>query len=134
VGRTFIREGIARAVSTADSSFPGTQPAAPTVSPYGPQAPEVSPFPAGIWRTEGAPVVLVDIVQTSSSTSNTYTVLAWNRTAGLWMQAATITPSSGVQAIRTAVANWGSDYAFVVVTGSTVAATVYVLSAEVLTG
>lgn len=129
MARTFLRESIARTVSTADSAFPANQPTAPTNDYYT----ETAPLPAGIFRTEGAQQILVDIVQGSSSTANTYNVLAWNRTANKWVSVAVVSPNSGVQALRTSLPNWASDYCFVAVAGATVSATIYVLTAQVIT-
>ena len=130
MSRTYIRDtSPGRAVSSADSAFPANQPSAPTTGVYT----EVAPLPTGVFRTEGAPALIVDISQGSSSTANTYNVLGWNRNAGLWFSVALITPSSGTQSLRTSIPNWASDYAYVVVTGSTVSATIWLIAAESIT-
>jgi hypothetical protein len=129
VARTFLRESPVRAVAVADAAFPANQPTAPTGDYYT----ETAPLPAGIFRTEGAMSILVDVVQGGTSTANTYNVLAWNRTANRWVSVLIINVASGVQALRTSVPNWASDYAFVVVAGATVSASIYVLTAQNIT-
>lgn len=130
MSRTFVREAIARTVAVADSAFPANQPTAPTGDYYT----ETAPLPAGIWRTEGAQSILVDIDQGSGSTANTYNVVAWNRQARKWFSVLIITTSAAQQTIRTSIPNWAADYAFVVVTGATVSVTIYVLTAQNITG
>ena len=129
MARTFLRESPARTVAVADSAFPANQPTAPTNDYYT----ETAPLPAGIFRTEGAMSILVDIIQGSGSTANTYNVLGWNRTANKWVSVAIVAVASGVQALRTSVPNWASDYCFVAVAGATVSATIYVLTAQNIT-
>lgn len=126
MARTYVRESVVRTVSAADSAFPANQPAAPTTGYYT----EVSPLPAGVYHSEDVQTLLVDVIQRSSSTANTYNVLGWNRTAALWVSVLVINVASGVQAIRTSIPQWASDYAFVVVAGSTVNADIYVLGAN----
>lgn len=129
MSRTFLREGTARTLAVADAAFPANQPTPPTTDYYT----ETSPLPAGIWRTEGAQTILVDIDQGASSTANTYNVLAWNRQQRKWFLVQAITPGANQVTSRTSIANWASDYCFVAVSGSTVAATILVPTAQNIT-
>lgn len=127
--RTFVRDSPPRTVTVADPAFPASVPAAPKSSVYT----EVSPLPIGVFRTEGANVVLVDIAQGTASTANTYNVVAWNSFAQQWFSVVVISTAAGLQQVRTSVPNWASDYCFVVVSGVTVSATIAVSAAEVIT-
>jgi hypothetical protein len=112
-----------------------------------PAAPEDStnvvtnPLPTGVWSTQGADKLKIDVVGPSGATGNyQLAVYAWNRVARQWVletvPAATpyAEPSGGITSrllSRTTLTNWCSDFVAVLVTslgtggGSGVGTSVY---------
>lgn len=124
MARSVAQESFVRLVSAPDPPFPATQPRAPMSDRYT----AVVPIPPGVWATYGAGAIHVDISQASAAAPTTYTVLAWSRTLFLWLQVQTISLPAGQAALRTSIPNWASDYAYVVVSGTTVMSAISVVS------
>jgi hypothetical protein len=128
MGKTLNRTAFGRTVAAADPAFPANQPVAPTSLSTPTYGFGIETTAVGVWPTDGASYLEVDIAQTTTSTANTYEVLAWNSTASLWFSTLKIATSAGVQTLRVSVPTWTASFCWVNVTGATVAATIYVLA------
>ena len=98
-----------------------------------PAAPEdvnevaTTPTPAGVYRTAGAKLLQIDVAGSNAADTgnSTIAVYAWNRRLQQWCfissNSVAVLPTGSLgtaatQATRLTVANWGADYAAVMVT------------------
>jgi hypothetical protein len=118
VARNYTTIPKTRTVSVVDAALP----AAP--SDKGNQS--VTPVPAGVYETAGAKLLQIDVGSSAGNTGNaTLSVYAWNHQLQQWAFVQQVTsavlPTGSVgtvatQATRTTIANWGADFAAVLVT------------------
>lgn len=108
-----------RTVSVVDTALP----AAPETAQEG----ATSPLPAGVYETAGAKLLQIDVAGSNAADTgnSTVAVYAWNRQLQQWAfvssNSVAVLPSGSLgtaatQATRLTVANWGADYAAVLVT------------------
>ena len=101
-------------VVTANDAVPSTAPAGVDGS-----AP-VNPQPAGVFVSDGARMLFVDVSTPGGATGNTtVTLWAWSGALSIWVADTTVVVPVSTAGARAKVLNWASTYCFPQVTLST---------------